>query len=288
MRGKEYYSEEGIPIRTSIILCGSLIVTLAGCNSISSTEERPVAGQEDPSHSESHPGNDQPPAISSGQKSALEDQKLLTPEEVIQATKKQLHTTVPVQLPKSMDISVDHHLTAETSSRSNEYTIQFIEMNEPVPINNDALKNEEANVAVLRGMKYNSMSTAAKQINYQDHSDSEGEAVDLGFGIKGYKDAGAGSQFIGWNEGRWSLAMRALTEQGDDLEAEAKKVVQYLEKHTLPVPHEAGMVMLDISKTGGEHVQRVAWQENNAVYEIETPKGYMEALKVAVSIQQNH
>jgi hypothetical protein len=235
---------------------------LTGCNSLNTTDDKEEVNE----------SNQLPPSMkeqtysenNKGNESETETQQHLSPEEVINETEKLLTTDIPIKLPKRITVSSGYHLTAMTSSEQNQYTVMFLETEQPIPINNKELKNKEINLATIKATRYETTDQAVEQINHQNHSGNGAPSVDLGFGIKGFRDAGAGSQFIGWNEGRWSLAMRALTEQGNSIEEEVKKVVQYLEKNMLPIPHDVGSVKFDVSKTNGK--QHIAWQEDDIVY----------------------
>ena len=213
-----------------------------------------------------------------------ETQQAPTPEEVIIETENRLNTGVPVKLPRSLPISPGYHLSAKTITEQNQYSVTFIETKQPITIDSEELENSEGNLATLKATRYPTLELAAEEINHQNHSTNGAKEVELRFGLKGYRDAGVGSQFLGWNEGRWSLDMRALTEQGNGIVTEANKVVEYLEKNTLPIPREWGAAKFDVSDTNENHSNHIAWQEDAIVYEIETNKSMMYALQIAVSI----
>ena len=198
---------------------------------------------------------------------------------------KQITTEIPVILPKTLPVPDKLHLTSVTNSQQNQYTVMFLGTEQPTTINSEVLKNRQANVATIKATEYSSPEEAAKQINHMDHSANGARAVDLGYGIKGYRDAGAGSQFLGWNEGRWSLAMKAHTDQGDEIVEDAKKAVQLLEEETLPIPNEYGSVKLDVSDSKYRS-QHIAWQDGKIVYEVETPGSFLDALNIAVSMHE--
>lgn len=214
-----------------------------------------------------------------------ETQQASTPEEVIIETENRLNTGVPVKLPISLPISTGYHLSAKIYTAQNQYSVTFIETKHPLPIDSEELENSEGDLATLKATRYATPELAAKQIEHQNYAINGAKEVDLGFYQKGYRDAGAGSQFLGWNEGRWSLDMRALTEQGEGIVTEAKNVVEYLEKNTLPIPREWGAAKFDVSDTNENHSNHIAWQEDAIVYEIETSKSMMYSLQIAVSIQ---
>ena len=53
------------------------------------------------------------------------------------------------------------------------------------------------------------------------------EETDLGYGITGYMDAGAGSVFLTWHEGRWSFSTRNHNDGNgsEEMIALAKQIV---------------------------------------------------------------
>ena len=62
--------------------------------------------------------------------------------------------------------------------------------------------------------------------------------MDLGYGVTGHMDAGAGSIFLIWNEGHWSFSTRNHnSEEGSkEMIALAKQIVRKLESQMLPGP----------------------------------------------------
>lgn len=210
--------------------------------------------------------------------------KELSPEEVVAETKKQLNTKVPVRLPKTLTVSTEYHLTAKTTSDQDHYMVEFLETKEPIPINNAKLKDVEGNVAILKGTRYETAAMAAEHVERLEPAIGN-PPVDLGHGIKGYYDAGAGSQYLSWIEGNWTLVVRGRTEQAGDLSEEAKEIVEYLEYNTLPPP-DAGNAKFT-SKAIEKGSQILLWHKDNIVYKIETNRGYLDALKIAVSMNDN-
>lgn len=215
-----------------------------------------------------------------------ETQQDASPEEVIRETENELNTGVPVKLPASINVTPDYHLTAMTTSEQKHYEVMFYETEQSIPINDEKLNNMDFSTVKFKATRYESPEEAAKQIDHQLYSENGAQSADLGFGIKGYRDAGAGSQFMGWNEGRWSLSLRSTTQQGEKIVGESKKIVQFLEENTLPIPHELGAVKVDVSDAGGKPIQHIAWQEDAIVYEIQTRKSMLDALQIAVSIHE--
>lgn len=272
-----------VRVKKALLISAASILMLYGCDADKSAEENRVSNGSTITEEGSKSMNEE----TQSKDDELAVAGSLSPEEVIQETEKQLNTNIPIKLPKTLKVTNNKHLTAKTSSDKDQYTVMFIETDEPRPINNEAVKDEEANVATLKATKFETAEKASEQINYEDHAAVGGKEVDLGHGIKGYSEGAAGSLYIGWNEGRWSIAVRGFTEQGAEVEEKAKEVVEYLEKNMLPAPHDIGAAMLDVTNNNKESLQRISWQEDDVVYEIETSRNDIAALEIAVSIQEN-
>ncbi|MBK3493838.1 hypothetical protein JFL43_02975 [Viridibacillus sp. YIM B01967] len=206
---------------------------------------------------------------------------ILTQDEVLKVIKTQLKTNLSKILPSQLPLEKGKHLTATTKSAANHYEVVFFKSNESISINNKLLKKNKAVTVIARisVKKYDSLTEASEQVGFEDFSKLGGEAVDLGYGIKGYQDAGAGSIFTSWNEGRWALTARARTTDVKEGEKLAHEATEFLETHTLPIPKPNGLVHIDVEKLGN----RIIWQKENIVYTIDQVKDPMVALEIATS-----
>lgn len=157
--------------------------------------------------------------------------------------------------------------------------VSYYEVNEETPFNDPALKNQTP-VAEFQRRAFDSKETAQNEVGQT--FDPNGQQVDLGHNITGYRSAGAGSSFIMWKEGNWSLAVRANNLEEEDPVPLAKQTVEYLEGAFLPVPHDAGQISLRVAK-GDLQSNSVVWQNNQTVYKIMNADS-MSALKMAVSM----
>lgn len=157
--------------------------------------------------------------------------------------------------------------------------VSYYEVNEETPFNDPALKNQTP-VSEFQRQAFDSKETAQNEVGQT--FDPNGQQVDLGHNITGYRSAGAGSSFIMWKEGNWSLAVRANNLEEEDPVPLAKQTVEYLEGAFLPVPHDAGQISLRVAK-GDLQSNSVVWQNNQTVYKIMNADS-MSALKMAVSM----
>ena len=213
-------------------------------------------------------------------KSVIEHSELSQPE-VLQAIKKELHNTkIPKVLPKQLPLEKGKHLTATTASDEMSYHIKFYATNDPVPINHSTLpgkRKDAVHIADLHVKQYPSKAKATEQIDYEDYSKTGAKAIDLGHDIKGYQDAGAGSVFTSWNEGRWAFTARARTTNSEKGEKLAKQAVNYLENSTLPAPNKYGSIHLNSENNGSS---RAIWQDGKTVYELNSVRKPMDDVKI--------
>ncbi|WP_053415211.1 hypothetical protein [Viridibacillus arvi] len=217
------------------------------------------------------------------EKEVVKTNNVLTEDEILKAIKTQLKTDLSKILPSKLPLSKGKHLTATTKSSANYYEVVFMESDKPIAINNKALKNKhKANViARLNVKKYSNLTKSSEQIAFEDYSKLGGQKVNLGYGITGYQDAGAGSVFTSWNEGRWALNTRSLTTKGEQGVKLAKEATKLLETNTLPIPKPNGLVHLDVERSGN----RITWQKDKIVYTIDQVKDPLDALRIATSFE---
>ena len=206
----------------------------------------------------------------------------LTQQEVLKAIGNQLSTDLPIKLPKQLPITQGKHLSATTSSKTGMYTITFYESDEPIPINNPQLTDGTSSAQVIARLtvqQYASQQESNDQLSHQTFGEQGGGKVDLGYNLTGYQDAGAGSIYLGWNEGRWALATHARTENSEKGIELAKEAVAFLEKNRLPIPNPNGFAHLDAEQ--GDN--RILWQDKMIVYTIDQVVDPLNALKIAVA-----
>ncbi|MGE7843033.1 hypothetical protein ACQKNX_19870 [Lysinibacillus sp. NPDC093712] len=208
----------------------------------------------------------------------------ITQAEALKTIKEQLGTELAVVMPNNLPLTKGTFLTATTTGSDKQAEVLFLESKEYIPVNDVKLKNatNATAIAKLTVKLFDSIDEASEQIAYEDFSKNGGQQVPLGYNINGYQDAGAGSLWTGWNEGRWALASHTRTDNpaaGVDL---AKQAVEYLESHTLPIPHENGMVHLDVYESGN----LIVWQDGKLVYTLDSIKDPMKALAIASAFNQ--
>ncbi|WP_338780434.1 hypothetical protein [Metabacillus sp. FJAT-52054] len=273
------------------ILSAALVLSLtAGCSQINAADQGTSSkSPEQKSSPETAQASEVSPGFAEGEPAPGTDPSSApsSPEQVINETSMLLKTRVPFTLPKTMPVSKGLHLTSKVKSDANSYEITFYQTEKPIPINNSKLNTLSSNqkIATVKATKYKTEREAAEMVNYQKAEPTGNPPIDLGHGIKGYSDAGAGSVFLHWNEGRWSFMSKALNEPEKDSNKElAVKVVNFLEKETLPPP-DKGAFLLDGNNPDSRN-NLVVWQDGNIVYEIEEANGAMTALEIAAAFHK--
>ncbi|UTE78646.1 hypothetical protein [Rossellomorea sp. KS-H15a] len=137
----------------------------------------------------------------------------------------------------------------------------------------------------IQKQQYESAEDAAAVI--KGYEKVEQTNIDLGHGIKGLQEGGAGHEYLYWNEGDWLIKVNFPTDPEyridgyDGAEDMGKKVVDYLEKNYLPAPDEKGVITINGFKEHPETV--VQWQKGKTVYTITSKeKEPFDALDTAV------
>ena len=90
--------------------------------------------------------------------------------------------------------------------------------------------------------------------------------VDLGSGIKGEEDHGAGQTYVSFKMGNWKVTVHGndVNQKAATAEKEAKSLVAYFQNHSLPVPHNHGNLMVNTS----DNSARILWQEGKTVNDL--------------------
>ncbi|MGM9950846.1 MAG: hypothetical protein ACI33P_12000 [Lysinibacillus sp.] len=171
------------------------------------------------------------------------------------------------------------HIGAAVVEEADRVEIQFYKTDGPMKVDDPALEGLQE-TALLTIEHFSSSEEANEQVGFQDYKEVGGEPVDLGHGITGYQDAGAGSLFTSWNEGRWAIVARTTTDAPEEGVQLARRTVSFLEEHTLPIPYEHGSLHLDVNEQGS----LVKWQKEELVYGL-TAAGNEELLEWAVRFE---
>jgi hypothetical protein len=155
------------------------------------------------------------------------------------------------------------------------------------------------NSSVSSNQKPNSLPQGISRKKYKDQATANNKIdgyhrikqtnVDLGHDVKAFGEASTGDAILVWNEGRWLIEVDYPTDKtrgtkrfpsGMEL---AKKIVAYLDTHSLPAPHDKGTIKVRDYKDS--YRTTVQWQEGKSVYSTKS-KGNnpIEVLKKVVSM----
>ncbi|WP_445489089.1 hypothetical protein [Niallia sp. 03133] len=210
-----------------------------------------------------------------------------TPKETISSVKNQLKMDGAI-LPYDFPLSKGTYLGAKIEENSPDaYKVSFYETAEKTAINDSSLESDKDASFLAAFTSKNKISDSQNDIFTPtanvDKIPNE-MAVDLGHHIKGSIEGAAGHHYLAWREGRWILQIESLSEDKLDQVGIAKKMVEYLETHTLPIPHDEGRVKVNY-KQGGEDVEvGIYWQDGNTLYQLETEEVPNNALMIAISV----
>lgn len=176
------------------------------------------------------------------------------------------------------------NLNVRYTGDTNNYQIFYSVGNRPSAFNATTLSKQNP-YATLKKETFSSNAQAAAQINHIDAQSNKGlPTTDLGSGLTGYSDMGAGNIHLLWNEGNWSLSVHAINIENQDPTPMAKKVVQLLNTYSLPAPNKYGQIQFDVNINPGARNQIIKWQDQNIVYTIEAHDPTT-AIKFAASIK---
>lgn len=154
--------------------------------------------------------------------------------------------------------------TTPTKDQDN-YNILYYAENSPIQINDSAV-NELTPIASFNKSTYASEAEAIEAVH--QIIDLQGQEVDLGYGITGYMQGAAGSSYLNWTEGNWSLIVQASNIEEENPIPLAQEIVKYLEDVYLPAPSNAGQITLKSSPAETYEANTVIWQEDNIVYKV--------------------
>ncbi|MGG4400827.1 hypothetical protein ABEW61_11910 [Paenibacillus amylolyticus] len=174
------------------------------------------------------------------------------------------------------------------SNTADAFKVNFYATTQSVAINDQSLSASDSKIPVRASYEVKT---------YKDPNQSEifpetdlkdipaDMVVDLGHGIKGMSEGAAGSQYLTWQEGRWTLEIRSVSEDEMNNPGIAKKMVEYLELHTLPVPKDKGYIKVEYPSGGKSVHVTISWQDGNQIHQLKTDQVPLEALGMVVSVK---
>lgn len=185
------------------------------------------------------------------------------------------------KFPILTSVDTTEELAIAVGEEGNTLTVSYYLVDQQIPLNDPLLSNATP-VAQFQRILHNSVEEAKNDV--APNTDADGQPVDLGYNITGHQQSGAGSTYLNWQEGNWSLAVQANNLDGEDPQPLAKEIVEYLEKAFLPAPKDVGSGNFVVTSSDYRS-NLVAWQEGTTVYKTSN-ENTMNSLKMAVSMNQ--
>ncbi|ETT37437.1 hypothetical protein MHI48_13080 [Paenibacillus sp. FSL H7-0942] len=174
------------------------------------------------------------------------------------------------------------------SNTADAFKVNFYATTQSVAINDQSLTASDSKIPVLASYEVKTYKDPDQPEIFPetDLKDIPADmAVDLGHGIKGMSEGAAGSQYLTWQEGRWTLEIRSVSEDEMNNPGIAKKMVEYLELHTLPVPKDKGYIKVEYPSGGQSVLVTISWQDGNQIHQFKTDQVPLEALGMVVSVK---
>ncbi len=292
-------------ISTSVLMLS--ITTLAGCsnattenqvgNTSQTTSETSNTASIGSNNTSSQPGNDTSNLANTtgsntevqtgGTTSSLQTQKPSSPfPAIIQMAMNHLSSSVrndawaPTIFPAAADGST------ALFYKTRESTIPPMDMPEFVSTYEVNLSSSTHQIAQFSGTHYDSASKADAGLNFMgDVSVPEGpvSTIQLESGHTGQFSAAKsdGASMIYWTEGRWQI--RVANNGNTSVPTKyANNVVNYLDAHFMPVPHDKGTIIVNLK--GSIIETAVTWTEGPDLYTVQTNEYCKNPIQTALAM----
>nr|WP_154893445.1 hypothetical protein [Paenibacillus xylanexedens] len=208
--------------------------------------------------------------------------------DVIQEIRSQLKMKDAV-LPTSFALDTGKHLAAAIPVNSSDaFKVNFYSVDQSIPVNDASLTSSTNAPNVLASYEVKTYKDPDSSGIFPDtdlDNIPDEMSVDLGHGIKGMAEGAAGSQYLTWKEGRWTLQIRSVSEDKMNNPGIAKKMVEYLESHTLPAPKDKGFVNVEYPSGGKTVNVTISWQEGKQIHQLQTNQVPNNALGMVASVK---
>lgn len=196
--------------------------------------------------------------------------------------KKQLVTTVPIILPTKVAIADKLFINAKTEATKNSYKVVYYALPKQFSVNAPSVKKANIEQVAVRitGKKFASKKLAKQQIAKELIFPTS--KVKIQKDLIGYVDAGAGSTWLSWKVGHWTLVSQNKTYNTTKNIQFARQTMKYLQRYKLPLIKQQGIIYL------GENAQnyRVKWQQDKIIYEVTLLKNSREILQLVTSLEK--
>lgn len=215
------------------------------------------------------------------QSSSKESQTKASEEKTPDGAFQELTKAYPdVKMPRKLPRDESLFLNIAAVGNQDKLSVLYYNLPQALVMNHNSL-NQATPFASFKKTTYDTVGKAKAAVGYQ--YDDGGQKVDLGHSIAGYQQSGAGSTYLSWKEGNWSLLVRASNILGQEPVTTAKEVVNYLEEAFLPIPKSVGQITIDLT-TSNQEANIITWQEDKVVYTV-SHEDPLPALEMAVSME---
>ncbi|MFD1430197.1 hypothetical protein [Lacticaseibacillus mingshuiensis] len=264
-----------------------LLVSAAGCSTSSKdttsrAKSSTSAVKKAKASSSSEASSSDASKTSSTKKAEEASSQPATPAEQFSSLNTNIGAVLPGSLlPTDFAFTAKQWVNATTTGTIRNYTISYSEGKQALALNDASLQSAKA-VLKLTKKTYTSVNAAQDDINY--HPVQSGlPTVALGDGITGVREGAAGTSYVTWAEGNWSITVSASNVAKQDPLPLAKKAVAYFADHALPVPDGPASVQL-VAADSDDLSNVIQWRKGAVGY---TASGTdaMKLLQAAVSIQ---
>lgn len=180
---------------------------------------------------------------------------------------------LPTIFPGKEESAVSHNIL---TNEADQYAAEFLEDGNQSFVQVTGTAFENAELASKELAAFTEGKTVGK---------IEENSTDLGYGITGYAEGAAGTQYFGWSEGNWQFLIESVSEDQMNNPNIAEQMVEFLEEHYLPAPDDWGMIYIDYP-AGGEEVNiDIRWQDQEIVYQLTTSEVPLDALEMTASME---
>lgn len=184
------------------------------------------------------------------------------------------------KFPSSYTAAAGKSLNVQAIGNSANYGL-YLSEGSALPFNDASLDGLIAPIAIKK-TTYSSAAAAEAQINYRPLQAGL-PTVSVGDGLTATREGAAGSTYLTWEEGRWSLSLQASTINGEDPLPLAKQITSLLSKEMLPVPAGHGAVSVTTT-TSNTRNNSVTWREGSALYTVSSTDP-LKALQTAIDLK---
>lgn len=162
-------------------------------------------------------------------------------------------------LPKTI-VTDAAHVNAVMTTADQTTTVKFYGSDTAADLNT---AQEGSPIYTLTKTTYANKDEALSNINWQETEDGL-PTVDLGDKQTATKEGAAGSTYLHWNEGNWSLTVRASNVNDEDPTDLGKSLVELFRTKSLPAPSDKGAVSFLVGDSEGG--QSIVWNDGASVY----------------------